>query len=331
MRLFKALIVALVLACAAFGGYIAYEQMYAKPEDPLRVLWAGNYGKERQKWSLNIDRHGVKEAYELFKKDGEGKPFGVQHTFAHIFGELIYDEKGIEGISDCDPTFSFGCYHSLAGKAIIESGLSVVKDLDKACNKGFDSPNNGCLHGIGHGILGYVGYDNLDAALASCRDTWMIEPLGGCPGGVFMEYNFHTMESVESSKARPLDPAKPNDPCDSVEGAFTQQCYYYQALWWPHVVGKDYAKVESLCGSVPDRSDRRACFLGMGEAVTTHTSFNAAETRALCDAVSDPEERLWCKEGAWRIYYAAPNTRPMASQMCQGLLPDGGCPTTFKI
>lgn len=331
MKRYWAIAALLAAAIVCLAGYQLWVGKDRKPEDPLKVLWAGNYIKERQAWSENIDRLGVKEAYELFKKDGEGKPFGVQHTFAHIFGELIYDEKGVEGISDCDPTFSFGCYHSLAGKAIIEGGLSVVKDLDRACNKGFNSPNNGCLHGIGHGILGYVGYDNVNPALASCLDTWIVAPLGGCPGGVFMEHNFHTMESVESAKARSFDSTNPYAPCDAVEGQFTQQCYYYQALWWPHVLNKDYSKVEDLCSALRGLEDRRACFLGIGESVSTNSEFRPAETRAMCDAVKDPQERLWCREGAWRIYYADPRTRQIAPELCVGLSVDGGCPSAFKI
>lgn len=299
-----------------------------KPKDPLAALWAGQYVKEAKRWKESIDELGVSEAYELFKKDGEGKAFGVQHTFAHIFGELIYDKEGVRGIAFCDPTFSFGCYHSLAGKAIIEGGLSIVKDLDGACNEALGGVNTGCLHGIGHGILGYVGYDNLDPALEACRETSWKEPLGGCPGGVFMEYNFHTMETVDRAKARDADLEDLYAPCDTVKSEFRQECYYYQALWWTHVTDEDFGQVAALCSKVPDASDRRACFFGLGESASSRTEYDPSRTKAICDAVPDSGERLWCREGAWKIYYADTRTRPLAPHMCEDLA--GGC-STFKI
>jgi hypothetical protein len=310
--------IAIVLAAAIALQISSLVNKEAKPEDPLASLWAGNYVDERNEWKSDIERYGIAKAYEMFKKDAEGKPYGIQHTFAHIFGELIYDEEGIEGISKCDPTFAYGCYHSFSGKAILEHGLSVVKGLDSACVLSTGRVSLGCLHGIGHGILGYVGYDRLDDALEACKKTSWKGALGGCPGGVFMEYNFHTMESVTSAKARDLDRENMYAPCDSVAHSFKQECMYYQAIWWVQVLRKDYPAIGNLCGAVADTPQREACFRGLGESVASRSSFSVEEAKKGC-SFADARSELLCREGAWRAFFADERTRPQATSVCADL------------
>jgi hypothetical protein len=308
-------------ASLAVAGFALHEKDARKPEDPLKALWAGNYGDLRAEWKEDIEKNGVKAAYERYKLDGKNKPFGIQHTFAHIMGELIYESEGVAGISDCDPTFSYGCYHSLAGKAIIDHGLSVVADLDRACNE--NGVNTGCLHGIGHGILGYLGYGNVLPALEACRATSWKGPLGGCPGGVFMEENFHTMESVESSKARVPDKSDLYAPCDAVESDFSQECFYYQALWWVRALSDDYGEAYvqagALCDQVPTPADRKACFWGMGESASSEPEFDPEKTLAYCRTLSGQSSQLFCRQGARRIFFADPRTRDFAPRLCDGL------------
>jgi hypothetical protein len=329
-----------VVICAEAAYLVIHKAHEAKPQnaaEDLSPLWTGNYEAERLQWKESIDRLGVPKAYELFKKDGEGKPFGVQHTFAHIFGRLIYDKEGIAGIADCDSTFSFGCYHSLAGRAILEEGLPAVKELDRACFQALGAADLGCLHGIGHGILGTVGYDHMDEALQACLDTSWKGSYGGCPGGVFMEYNFHTMESVVAAKSRLFDREHPYAPCDAVDKRFSQECYYYQALWWSRTfagsLSHDFASIGELCLALPSDIERAACLRGMGEAASSRTEFAPEKTVELCDALPDPRSRLLCREGAWRVYFAGPQTRNDAPLICAGLSPADAklCDTEFVI
>ena len=223
----------------------------------------------------------------------------------------------------CDPTFSFGCYHSLAGKAIIEQGLSIVKDLDAACNTTVSGRVNiGCLHGIGHGILGYVGYDNVAEALEACRVTSWHKPLGGCPGGVFMENNFHTMESVESSKAR-VATGDLYAPCDALSSDFTQECYYYQALWWVRALSSDFdtahMKAGELCDAVSGADERKACFWGLGESAVSQSRSIHTDPVDYCKRISGLSAQLYCREGVRRTLFANTVTRADAPKACDGL------------
>lgn len=313
------LIIVGIIVLIGIESYFLLASKPAKPEDPLKALWAGNYTTEKNQWRKDIEKRGTETAYAAFKQEVEGKPFGIQHTMAHIFGELIYEKEGITGIQYCDATFAYGCYHSFSGKAIIEHGLNAVKSLDEVCMAQKDASPLGCLHGIGHGILGYVGYGRLSDALDACSLTSWQGPLGGCTGGVFMEYNFHTMESIEGQKTR-----KPVDdnvfaPCDSVNAKYKQECFYNQAQWWVDLYSKDFPKVGALCEKVNMVSEREACLRGLGDSISSRTGRNPEAAVRACKSLVNPRSELLCREGAWRVTFADVKTRADAPRICAGL------------
>ena len=75
-----------------------------------------------------------------------------QHGIAHIFGEVLYKSRGLSGITVCDGSFAFGCFHGLMVNALPKEGLGSVQQLDQMCNQKFGEYNLGCQHGLGHGI-----------------------------------------------------------------------------------------------------------------------------------------------------------------------------------
>ena len=83
------------------------------------------------------------------------------------FGDALYHTTSLKGIHICDSKFGFGCYHSFLEEAITDKGLSAINDLDNECSKQF-SKGGSCQHGIGHGILSYLGDDKLSQALTLC-------------------------------------------------------------------------------------------------------------------------------------------------------------------
>ncbi len=331
----KIYIIAIAVALAVVGieAFMLVDARSAKPQDPLKVLWAGNYVKEKEGWWDDINRYGTTKAYEMFKEDAGGRPAGIQHTFAHIFGELIYKKEGMDGIKLCDATFSYGCYHSLAGKAIIEHGLSAVKDLDKACFTVKGASPLGCLHGIGHGILGYVGYGRLTDALEACGETSWDGPLGGCPGGVFMEYNFHTMESVEGTKVRKPGEESIYEPCSSLPVGFKQECFYNQAQWWTDLYSREYSKVGKLCDAISSVPEREACLRGLGDSIVGRTGHDPVAAVAACKTMESSRSELLCRQGAYRVVFADIKTRLEASRLCEGLQGESLklCSTEFNL
>jgi hypothetical protein len=312
-----ALTIILVLIIAVQATILLSENQ-SKPIDPLAALWSGNYTSDKKFWKERIDNAGTDVAYEEFKAATQGKDFGVAHTLAHIMGELIYEKEGIEGVANCDSTFAFGCYHSFFGKAISENGIGVVESLDQACIRKWGEKGLGCPHGIGHGVQGYYGDEKLIDALEVCTKLNWKEPIGGCTSGVFMEFNFHTMESFRAEN-RKLDPENPHYPCNEVPDKFRQACYFEQAQWWAQVVDGGYAQLGVLCKEVNEKSALEACFRGIGNTIAPSTKYNSTETIASCALMPGDEEELLCREGASWSFYAEPSARDRVGEVCIGL------------
>lgn len=320
----KSKTVIFLLAIIVLAGIVGFESHLLlkndmkRPADPLNALWSGNYVKERQYWTQRIDAVGTAEAYEEFKEDTITKPFGVSHTLAHIFGELIYQNEGVPGIAFCDSSFSFGCYHSFFGKAISEHGVGILPDLDQKCIDRWGSGGLGCQHGIGHGLLGYLGDDKLDEALELCGTLKWKGELGGCSSGVYMEYNFHTMQSLTGVENRPFDPKHPLYPCDKVADRYSRSCYFELGDWLNQVFSKDYAKAGSICRLIADTNARDTCFRGLGNSVAVNVAFNIDRAVSACSALDGKGENLLCRIGAAWAFYSEPNLKQKYQKLCEG-------------
>ncbi|HEY0907799.1 MAG TPA: hypothetical protein VGE35_00440 [Candidatus Paceibacterota bacterium] len=313
----------LIVAVAVMAIVVGFESYFLlkndKPQDPLRALWSGNFTKEREAWKKQIDRVGTEKAYEEFRAETLAKPFGIGHTLAHIFGELIYDKEGVPGIAYCDSSFSYGCYHSFFGKAISEHGVGILPDLDKKCIGRWGEGGLGCQHGIGHGLMGYLGDDKINEALELCGTlTWKGE-LGGCSSGVFMEYNFHTMQSLTGIENRPFDAKDPLYPCESVPKKYTRSCYFELADWLGQVFAKDYTKVGDICRTVADKNSRDICFKGLGNSLAVAVSFDVAKGVNACSRLDGEQENLLCRIGVGWAFYSEPNLREKYRMLCGGL------------
>lgn len=169
-------------------------------------------------------REDPKIAWE-YVKAAYNTPQGVvgnPHDLAHLVGQLIFKQYGLDGLSICDASFAFGCYHGLMERAFFGNKPEDYKNnLLKAADacKGVgavDSPNYwSCIHGMGHGIATFREY-KLDPALTDCN----ILPDGiqtYCQDGVFMEFSVNAPRSFY----KPEDPVY---PCDAVDQKFKIAC-----------------------------------------------------------------------------------------------------------
>ena len=60
------------------------------------------YENERVIINSEIDSVGAKAAYKKFKLRHGSKDESEVHEYAHIFGEILYKDVGIPGVSVCD-------------------------------------------------------------------------------------------------------------------------------------------------------------------------------------------------------------------------------------
>ena len=294
---------------------------------------------ETEYWKGRIADVGGKEAYTEFSNWIEHDAIDQDqvHTLAHIFGGALYRTEGVGGLSVCDARFTYGCLHEFLGEAIAEHGLPIVPQLNEECvHARVESPLS-CQHGIGHGLTAALGYDEnaFKQALSVCRELPYSDPIGGCYGGVFMEYNVRTILSVrgEDAPVRPLSNGNYFETCDALSGDFLRPCFFWQPQWWHQLLrvkGESdediiFVRLGELCSkatAAPELS--RACFEGIGNITAPAAGFDANRAAALCDLTSsDRSSQLFCRSiAANSLYEGGAGLRGDGEAVCHGLSED---------
>lgn len=288
----------MLLVCAVsalYGAYFLYtHQTVSNTEE---VLDKTHYSELRSSWKKAIQTHGGQEAYAQFKESVDSVSID-EHTQAHIFGEALYKVEGLEGISVCDQSMRFGCYHSFFGQAIHEHGIDILPELDAACRANYGDTDTKCQHGLGHGVLVYTGYDELVGALELCRSI-SSDPTGGCSGGVFMEYNYHTMEEVEEGTYMRVLGENKFEPCDTLPEEFHQSCYLEQVQLWAATFNYDFTYIGTLCQTLARETGAfDSCFRGIGNHLADTVAFDTEAIITGCNNMSSTDAIELCFEGA---------------------------------
>lgn len=327
----KLLLAAGLLTILVLGeAYFLYEHR-EEARLPTR-LQSKYFNAEKAQWSAEIDALGAKAAYQKFLDTYGRLPPGTVHSLAHVFGELLYEKEGLKGVAVCDSSFGFGCYHSFFGRAISDHGVGVVGELDKACVDAWGEKGLGCSHGIGHGLLWYIGDDKLKEALEICGTLTWKGPIGGCSGGVFMEYNFHTMADPDLTSPRAFDKAHAQAPCDTLP-LYREACYFDIPQWWIRSSNGDYALAAALCREVSATKEQEACFRGIGNVLAPETQYTVKKTLEVCKSLGSSVESLLCRQGASWSFFAEPRVREHALEICEGLskIEQGSCVNGSQI
>jgi hypothetical protein len=240
-----------------------------------------------------IRTEGAHEAFSSFAQSIQSLGSKEQHPQAHLFGRALYEEVGLAGFSVCDSQFSFGCFHEFIGLALEERGPNIIRDLNEGCIKQ-GSGNLGCQHGIGHGVLAYAGYreKDLDEALYLCQGLKQSDPIGGCYGGVYMEYNLHTMKGSEA-RLRPYVYEERFKPCsESKDPEVVHACLYWQPQWWNQVVSApDSEEGFDIMGRFCRESKKlfgvyQECFEGIGNITSAAANFVPERAVELCSVAT---------------------------------------------
>jgi hypothetical protein len=271
-------------------------------DTPLPSL-ESSFDERMAHWEQRIQARGAEEAYEELARGVKDASYEDAHQHAHAFGGALYNVEGTKGLRVCDTRFSFGCFHQFLGNAIEDLGLEHVVELNHGCFDALSTSPLSCQHGIGHGILASLGYsdESLKQALDTCRDLPGTDPIGGCYGGVFMEYNVRTMLGDDAFPRNYMD--NPFAPCDSLKDELVPACIYWQPQWWMQALLRgqpmmeQYATMGDYCRTFGKTTTLiRACFEGLGNMVAQASRFEPLSARALCDAAGKtPTERLLCR------------------------------------
>ncbi len=325
----------MALLAAAIFHFKSSSQSYQ-----LGAYSFNNQQANLQEFEKEIQTFGDKRAYNRLAAAVANLSADDQHEYGHLFGEALYKEEGLKAIAVCDTRFSYGCFHQVLSDALIHYGPSAVPMLDQRCKQVLKEAYLSCQHGLGHGILVSIGlnrngYDEtrLQEALADCAKLPDDQPLGGCDGGVYMEYNLRTVADVELNQRaiRPMQPDDSNFPCDQLELKQQPTCYFWMPQWWALAGALRYASTQSLsddklyqitgsfCDKLPKESSR-TCFEGIGYASISTAKFEAERTLSLCNlASSDKLNNLYCRSFAASMLKSVTRDGSTALAMCRGL------------
>lgn len=274
-----------------------------------------------EKWLGQIKQKGGTNAYAHFKTETEKKSINQGHTDAHLFGEALYNIEGVEGVSVCDTSFSYGCYHSFLGSAIYSQGMDIVEKLSGKCFENLKKDGLACQHGIGHGVLSSIGYDldSVRKSLKICDKLKDKDPIGGCPGGVFMEYNFQTM-LLDEAKTRPFDINDPYFPCFSIDNYYIGACFYNQAQWWLSALSGTFEertkKIDTLCQNIKDPHLQIQCFKGFGINMIAQVNYDIEKANTICSSFSSRDAQIFCRSGTAISLLVIPRLKSEGKKFC---------------
>lgn len=301
------ILVGLIIGFSAVNNFMSSTSSY-DDDEPSAVA---------EYWTEQVRTRGASEAYEDFKLKNAQTGGSQQHVYAHILGEKIFEKEGVSGISVCDASFGFGCYHGLFGRALSKGGEGTISELNSACLEKFGPLGTGCQHGIGHGILEYVGYQDITSALALCEKTTQTTPLLGCVSGVFMEFNRPLVSTGDglTPSARSYDLEKPYMPCDDVDIRYKKSCYFELGSWMHSVFPSEYKLVADFCRNAPPPYAVE-CSRGFGAILAPLVGYDMQRSLNACDAFSD-QNLIACRGGVAWAFYADPAQRSRALAVCE--------------
>ena len=150
------------------------------------------------------------------------------HRIVHAIGAgalSYYDGSMGQAFVAGRPSCTSGYYHGILERAFLgvdqnKLGAAARKFCASAEVRKSEFIAYQCVHGLGHGLMIYTGYD-LPASLHTCDKLSTQWDATGCTGGVFME-NYQSSYGVKSKWV------KKNDliyPCNSVAEKYKYYCY----------------------------------------------------------------------------------------------------------
>lgn len=318
-------IVAIVVLAVGATTYVTVQRYFRSAPPPA----SASITAQERYWTDRIKTEGGAAAYADFGRFVGGMSPEIQHQEAHVFGGALYEAEGSSGLGACDMQYSSGCFHEFLGRAIANLGIASIAELNQGCEAAASTNILSCRHGIGHGILAYLGYSHADLikALATCKNVSTDDPIGGCDAGVFMEYNLQIMLGT-GGKIRPVEKSDMQFPCPTVPAEAKTSCYFSQPQWWYQVFitqgvsdPRDiFDRIGGLCMQTPQKY-QRPCFEGLGVIAPAEVGFSASKALSLCEsATQDLEDELYCKSFAANAIGA--RDKRAALTVCSDLIGD---------
>jgi hypothetical protein len=206
------------------------------------------------------------------------------HRITHRMGSAALarfkDEVAPAFVAGTTLCFS-GYYHGIIERAFVGQPTDKLAILARQLCSGATFAGSHfllyqCIHGVGHGVMLYSGYD-LPLSLKTCDGLQTGFDRVSCSGGVFME-NFNSSYGVTSKYLREEDPIY---PCNWVAERHKRQCYGLVTANILRTTKYDQAKTAAVCRWTESRWVSM-CFQSFGRDVSGIAGKSAAKARASC-------------------------------------------------
>lgn len=247
-------------------------------------------------WQDQITQHNPARAYQELLAAAAPLSMNDQHLLGHIFGRALYATEGIDGFTVCGLELTDGCHHEFIARSIRDHGEIAFEKLGAACHNSFSTLDAiGCEHGLGHGLIMWLGYNTaeLQEALAHCSSITSLSQTKGCMGGVFMEHNLRTSEQ---GTIRPDTMNEHYTPCTDLPSTYQAACYFWLPQWWMSAHFSDaenrspaaFRAVGEYCAAAP--AHQESCFAGIGYLAAPTAQYQENMVGILCKEAALAQE-----------------------------------------
>ena len=280
-------VLGIIVLAALFVAAITHVPQSLPPEVHA-ILTAPNQSSRAVAYQALITRVGVDTAQELLYHSG--LPFdGETHLLNHESGTAAYEQYGLSGITHCRDYFLESCYHAFFISAVVDHGLGVIPQIMEYCYQGGLARTGQCAHGIGHGLLAWLGYAHLPDAATACDSLAAQDsrfPSFNCIDGVFMENVWAVHDNGIPSPEQWIKAEDAYFPCDDtrIQESWRGACYGNQAALLYENHHGDIAAVAQACSKAPE-DYRASCFDGLARELHPLIGNDPEKARTLCQSV----------------------------------------------
>jgi hypothetical protein len=344
------LILLLILNAVLFAYWLSLDSSGNKKDfEELKEL-SGNedFSELKAYFTKLAEQKGGEYAYEVLKK-ANTKPGIDMHLMGHVVGEVLFKQKGADGMKYCTPDFRNACSHTIVVGLFSQKGVAALPDIIQACQKapGGKGAYNMCFHGLGHGVLAFTGYD-IEKTVDLCSKTKTGREGGRefpeCVGGAVMEIisgGDHDKTLWRKQNEKYMKGPDPLFPCSSdiIPSEAKGMCYTYLT---PHLfvyaganlgnpTEEDFAKAFTYCNNVPQDHiwHLETCYGGFGKEFIV-----LAKARDIRNIASMTDEELskiykWChlsdredgkdfclNSALGSLYWGGENDRNLSIRFC---------------
>jgi hypothetical protein len=231
-------------------------------------------------------RDGPKPTIQLFDRlmSTDDAVEGNCHRIVHMIGSAAlarYEGNVAKAFAAGSASCWSGYYHGILSHAFTDVELNELGPASRGlCDdeeiRRTDYLAYQCVHGLGHGLMIYTGY-NLPLALETCDELATDWDQSSCSGGVFME-NVTPSLGATTQWVKDDDPVY---PCNFVAKRHKYYCYLMVTSRILALNGYDWEDTAATCRGV-EKNWVSICFQSYGRDASGSTRQDPAEIVRLC-------------------------------------------------